>query len=42
MVKKIFIYTCEEVKKMNSRIKLHSPANVSGVLSMDSELKSET
>ncbi|XP_058095878.1 auxin response factor 9-like isoform X2 [Magnolia sinica] len=40
MAKKIFIYTCEEVKKMNPRNKLLS--TVEGTASIDSELKSET
>lgn len=41
MVKKIFIYTCEEVKKMNPRNKLPSPRTRDEAASMGSELKSE-
>lgn len=42
MVKKIFIYTTEEVKKMNTRNKLVSPSTGDRSSSIDSELKSET
>eukprot|EP00268_Persea_americana_P007666 TRINITY_DN12906_c0_g1_i1.p1 TRINITY_DN12906_c0_g1~~TRINITY_DN12906_c0_g1_i1.p1 ORF type:complete len:702 (+),score=138.16 TRINITY_DN12906_c0_g1_i1:744-2849(+) len=41
MVKKIFIYTCEEVKKMNPRNKLLSPRTRDEAASMGSELKPE-